>query len=1106
MKENNIKKVLLLGSGALKIGEAGEFDYSGSQALKALKEEGIYTILINPNIATVQTSEGVADQIYFLPVTPYFVEKVIEKERPDGIMLAFGGQTALNCGVSLYKDKIFEKYGVKVLGTPVQAIIDTEDREIFVQKLNEIDVKTIKSEAVENAADARRAARELGYPVIVRAAYALGGLGSGFCDNEEELNVLVEKAFSFSPQVLVEKSLKGWKEVEYEVVRDRFDNCITVCNMENFDPLGIHTGESIVIAPSQTLSNTDYHKLRELAIRIIRHIGIVGECNVQYAYDPMSEDYRVIEVNARLSRSSALASKATGYPLAFVAAKLGLGYGLFDLNNSVTKTTSAFFEPALDYVVCKIPRWDLGKFHGVDKELGSSMKSVGEVMAIGRTFEEAIQKGLRMIGQGMHGFVENKELVIADIDKALREPTDKRIFVISKAFRAGYTVDQVHELTKIDKWFLEKLMNIMKTSKELQELGACHLAHAACHSERSEAPAPSKAQGEEILHFVLNDVAAQELLRKAKVQGFSDFQIARALGLEKYMDSEDGILAVRAIRKSVGILPVVKQIDTLAAEYPAQTNYLYLTYSGVAHDVHYLGDKKSIVVLGSGAYRIGSSVEFDWCGVQALNTIRKEGYRSVMINYNPETVSTDYDMCDRLYFDELTFERVMDILELENPHGVIVSTGGQIPNNLAMRLDAQNVPILGTSAKSIDNAEDRDKFSAMLDRIGVDQPEWRALTSLEDINAFVDKVGFPVLVRPSYVLSGAAMNVCSNQEELERFLKLAANVSKKHPVVVSQFIEHAKEVEMDAVAQNGEIIAYAISEHIEFAGVHSGDATIQFPPQKLYVETVRRIKRISREIARELNISGPFNIQYLARENDIKVIECNLRASRSFPFVSKVLKINLIELATKVMLGIPVQKPDKNLFDLDYVGIKASQFSFNRLQKADPVLGVDMASTGEVGCIGSDTSCAILKAMLSVGYRIPEKNILLSTGTPKQKVDMLSAARMLQKKGYRIFATGGSSKFLTENGVENTRVYWPSEAGQQPQALDMLHKKEIDMVVNIPKNLTADELDNGYKIRRAAIDLNIPLITNARLASAFINAFCTMTPDDLAIKSWAEYK
>ena len=1076
MKEDNIKKVLLLGSGALKIGEAGEFDYSGSQALKALKEEGIETILINPNIATVQTSEGVADQIYFLPVTPYFVEKVIEKERPDGIMLAFGGQTALNCGVALYKDKVLEKYNVQVLGTPVQAIIDTEDRELFVERLNEIDVKTIKSEAVENAEDARRAARELGYPVIVRAAYALGGLGSGFCDNEEELNVLVEKAFSFSPQVLVEKSLRGWKEVEYEVVRDRFDNCITVCNMENFDPLGIHTGESIVIAPSQTLSNTDYHKLRELAIRIIRHIGIVGECNVQYAYDPESEDYRVIEVNARLSRSSALASKATGYPLAFVAAKLGLGYGLFDLKNSVTKTTSAFFEPALDYVVCKIPRWDLGKFHGVDKELGSSMKSVGEVMAIGRTFEEAIQKGLRMIGQGMHGFVENKELKIPDIDRALREPTDKRIFVISKAFRAGYTVDQVHELTKIDRWFLEKLMNIMRTSKELEQW-------AGNHKQIADLP--------------------DTLLYKAKRQGFSDFQIARAIGYEG--DMEDGILYVRNHRKQRGILPVVKQIDTLAAEYPAQTNYLYLTYSGTAHDVHYLGDRKSIVVLGSGAYRIGSSVEFDWCGVQALNTIRKEGYRSVMINYNPETVSTDYDMCDRLYFDELTFERVMDILELENPHGVIVSTGGQIPNNLAMRLDEQHVPILGTSARSIDNAEDRDKFSAMLDRIGVDQPEWSALTSMEDINAFVAKVGFPVLVRPSYVLSGAAMNVCSNQEELERFLQLAANVSKKHPVVVSQFIEHAKEVEMDAVARDGEIIAYAISEHIEFAGVHSGDATIQFPPQKLYVETVRRIKRISREIARELHISGPFNIQYLARENDIKVIECNLRASRSFPFVSKVLKINLIELATKVMLGIPVEKPDKNLFDLDYVGIKASQFSFNRLQKADPVLGVDMASTGEVGCIGSDTSCAILKAMLSVGYRIPAKNILLSTGTPKQKVDMLSAARMLQKKGYRLFATGGSSRFLTENGVENTLVYWPSEEGQ-PQALDMLHRKEIDLVVNIPKNLTAGELDNGYKIRRAAIDLNIPLITNARLASAFINAFCTMKPEDLAIRSWAEYR
>ena len=1075
MKEN-IKKVLLLGSGALKIGEAGEFDYSGSQALKALKEEGIETVLINPNIATVQTSEGVADKIYFLPVTPYFVEKVIDKERPDGVLLSFGGQTALNCGVALYKEGVFEKYGTRVLGTPVQAIMDTEDRELFVKKLDEIDVKTIKSEACENIEQARRAAKDLGYPVIIRAAYALGGLGSGFCDNEEELNVLAEKAFSFSPQVLVEKSLKGWKEVEYEVVRDRFDNCITVCNMENFDPLGIHTGESIVIAPSQTLTNSEYHKLRELAIRIIRHIGIVGECNVQYAFDPESEDYRVIEVNARLSRSSALASKATGYPLAFVAAKLGLGYGLFDLKNSVTKTTSAFFEPALDYVVCKIPRWDLGKFHGVDRELGSSMKSVGEVMAIGRTFEEAIQKGLRMIGQGMHGFVENKELVIPDIDKALREPTDKRIFVISKAMRAGYTVDQIHELTKIDKWFLYKLENIMQTSKELHEWGNNHI-------QLSELP--------------------KELLYQAKRQGFSDFQVARAIGWQG--DMEDGILTVRQYRKSIGIVPVVKQIDTLAAEYPAQTNYLYLTYSGTANDVHYLGDRKSIVVLGSGAYRIGSSVEFDWCGVQALNTIRKEGYRSVMINYNPETVSTDYDMCDRLYFDELTFERVMDILDLENPHGVIVSTGGQIPNNLAMRLDGQKVNILGTSAKSIDNAEDRDKFSAMLDRIGVDQPEWSALTSMDDINAFIQKVGFPVLVRPSYVLSGAAMNVCSNQDELERFLQLAANVSKKHPVVVSQFIEHAKEVEMDAVAQNGEIVAYAISEHIEFAGVHSGDATIQFPPQKLYVETVRRIKRISRQIAKELNISGPFNIQFLARDNDIKVIECNLRASRSFPFVSKVLKINFIELATKVMLGLPVEKPEKNLFDLDYVGIKASQFSFNRLQKADPVLGVDMASTGEVGCIGEDTSCAILKSMLSVGYRIPEKNILLSTGATKQKVDMLQAAKALKAKGYNLYATGGTSKFLTENGIENTRVYWPSEDGH-PQALEMLHNKQIDMVVNIPRDLSVGELTNGYKIRRAAIDLNIPLITNARLASAFINAFCSMSIDDIAIKSWDEYK
>ena len=1074
-----IKKVLLLGSGALKIGEAGEFDYSGSQALKALKEEGITTVLINPNIATVQTSEGVADKIYFLPVTPYFVERVIQKEQPDGILLAFGGQTALNCGVQLYQAGTLEKYNVKVLGTPVQAIMDTEDRELFVKKLDEIDVKTIKSEAVNSIEDAVQAAAELGYPIIIRAAYALGGLGSGFCDNEEELRLKAEKALSFSPQILVEKSLKGWKEIEYEVVRDRYDNCITVCNMENFDPLGIHTGESIVVAPSQTLTNSEYHKLRELAIRIIRHIGIVGECNVQYAFDPKSEDYRVIEVNARLSRSSALASKATGYPLAFVAAKLGLGYGLFDLKNSVTKETSAFFEPALDYIVCKIPRWDLGKFQGVDRELGSSMKSVGEVMAIGRTFEEAIQKGLRMIGQGMHGFVENKELVIPNIDKSLHEPTDKRIFVISKAMRAGYTVDQIHELTKIDCWFLQKLMNIVRTAHDLEEL-------------------------DESITRAENPQEYYDLMRRAKIQGFSDFQIARAIWKEKMEDCH--MQWVRQFRKSLGIVPVVKQIDTLAAEYPAQTNYLYLTYSGIANDVKYLGDRKSIVVLGSGAYRIGSSVEFDWCGVQALNTIRKEGYRSVMINYNPETVSTDYDMCDRLYFDELTFERVMDILELENPHGVILSTGGQIPNNLATRLDEQHVSILGTTADSIDHAEDRHKFSSMLDSLGIDQPRWRELTSLADIYDFVKEVGYPVLVRPSYVLSGAAMNVCSNNAELEQFLQLAANVSKKHPVVVSEFIQHAKEIEMDAVARNGEIIIYAISEHIEFAGVHSGDATIQFPPQKLYVETVRRIKKVAGQIAQALNISGPFNIQFLAKNNDIKVIECNLRASRSFPFVSKVLKINFIELATKVMMGLPVEKPGKNEFDLDYVGIKASQFSFSRLQKADPVLGVDMASTGEVGCLGLDTSEAILKAMLSVGYQIPKKNILLSTGSAKQKADMLEAAQLLHEKGYSLFATGGTHQFLTDNGIPAVKVYWPSESDHEPQALEMLHNKQIDLVVNIPKNLTQKELDNGYKIRRAAIDFNIPLITNARLASAFIEAFCSLNIDDIQIKSWDEYK
>ena len=1074
MKDENIKKVLLLGSGALKIGEAGEFDYSGSQALKALREEGIETVLINPNIATVQTSEGVADQIYFLPVQPYFVEEVIKKERPDGILLSFGGQTALNCGVELYRNGILDKYNVKVLGTPVQAIIDTEDRELFVEKLDEIGVKTIKSEACENMEQARKAAAELGYPVIIRAAYALGGLGSGFADNEEELVKIAEKAFSFSPQVLVEKSLKGWKEIEYEVVRDRYDNCITVCNMENFDPLGIHTGESIVIAPSQTLTNSEYHKLRALAIKIIRHIGIVGECNVQYAFDPQSEDYRVIEVNARLSRSSALASKATGYPLAFVAAKLGMGYGLFELKNSVTKTTSAFFEPALDYVVCKIPRWDLSKFRGVDKELGSSMKSVGEVMAIGRNFEEAIQKGLRMIGQGMHGFVENRELEIEDIDAALREPTDKRVFVISKAMHKGYTVDQIHELTKIDKWFLEKLQHIIDIDEAMKK---CNI-----------------------------NTLDKELLRTAKVYGFTDFQIARAVGLEDELKSmRKASLVVRNRRKNYGILPVVKQIDTLAAEYPAQTNYLYVTYAGVKSDITFENDHRSIIVLGSGAYRIGSSVEFDWCGVQALNTIRKEGYRSVMINYNPETVSTDYDMCDRLYFDELTFERVMDIIDLEQPNGVIVSTGGQIPNNLAVLLDEQHVPILGTKAQDIDNAEDRAKFSQMLTNNGINQPEWSALTSMDDIDRFIERVGFPVLVRPSYVLSGAAMNVCSNEDELKRFLQLAANVSEDHPVVVSKFIEHAKEIEMDAVAKNGEVIAYAISEHIEFAGVHSGDATIQFPPQKLYVETVRRCKRVGRQIAKELHINGPFNIQFMARDNDILVIECNLRASRSFPFVSKVLKINLIELATRVMLGLPVEKPSKNLFDLDYVGIKASQFSFNRLQKADPVLGVDMSSTGEVGCLGDDTNTALLKSMLSVGHRIPKKNILLSTGGAKQKVAMLDAAKMLIDHGYKLYATGGTSKFLNENGIGNTHVLWPSEEGDEPKALDLLHNHTIDMVVNIPKNLTSSELTNGYKIRRAAIDLNVPLITNARLASAFIYAFCTTKLEDIGIKSWSEY-
>ncbi|MBP3355995.1 MAG: carbamoyl-phosphate synthase (glutamine-hydrolyzing) large subunit [Rikenellaceae bacterium] len=1071
--DKNIKKVILLGSGALKIGEAGEFDYSGSQALKALKEEGVYTVLINPNIATIQTSENIADRVYFLPVTPEYVEQVIEREKPDGILLAFGGQTALNCGVQLYKNGTLEKYGVQVLGTPVQAIIDTEDREKFVEKLDEIDVKTIKSEAVTSVSEAKRVAAQLGYPIIIRAAYTLGGLGSGFCDNEAELETLASKAFTYSPQILVEKSLKGWKEVEYEVVRDRYDNCITVCNMENFDPLGIHTGESIVVAPSQTLTNAEYHKLRQLAIKIIRHVGIVGECNVQYALDPNSEDYRVIEVNARLSRSSALASKATGYPLAFVAAKLGLGYGLHELKNSVTKSTTACFEPALDYIVCKIPRWDLGKFKGVSRELGSSMKSVGEVMAIGRNFEEAIQKGLRMIGQGMHGFVANKELAVEDIDGALSHPTDKRIFIIANALKGGYSVDRIHELTKIDKWFLYKLRNIIDIEHKLETF-----------SQVEQVP--------------------DSLMLEAKQRGFSDFQIARMVLHPAPARMEECIKQVREYRKSRGITPYIKQIDTLAAEYPAQTNYLYVTYNATEHDIDFPQDGKSVIVLGSGAYRIGSSVEFDWCSVNAANTIRQNGYRSIMINYNPETVSTDYDTCDRLYFDELTLERVLDITDLEVPMGVVVSTGGQIPNNLAMRLQQEHVPILGTSAEDIDRAEDRHKFSSMCDELGIDQPRWRELTTMDDIYKFVDEVGFPVLIRPSYVLSGAAMNVVSNRGELEHFLTLATSVSKQHPVVVTEFIENAKEIEIDAVAKDGEVLIYAISEHVEFAGVHSGDATMVFPPQKMYVETMRRIKKISRQVAQGLHISGPFNMQVMAKNNEIKVIECNLRASRSFPFVSKVLKVNFIEIATQVMLGLPVEIPHKSAFELDYVGIKAPQFSFSRLQKTDPVLGVEMSSTGEVGCIGDDFHEAILKAMVSVGYAIPKKNVLLSTGDSRSKADMISAAQALQAKGYKLYATKGTADFLFHNGVSAEVLHWP-DSDMKPNTLDYIKEKKIDLVINIPKNLSETELNNDYTIRRSAIDFNIPLITNARLAAAFIHAFCRLDKQDIKIKSWNEY-
>jgi carbamoyl-phosphate synthase large subunit len=1076
MIDTKIKKAIILGSGALKIGEAGEFDYSGSQALKALKEEGVETVLINPNIATIQTSEDIADKIYFLPVTPYFVEEVIKKEKPQGILLAFGGQTALNCGVALYESGVLEKYNIEVVGTPVQSIIDTEDRDIFSKMLDEIDVYTPKSIAAENMDEAFAAAKEVGFPIIIRAAYTLGGLGSGFCENEEELKSLASKAFSYSPQILVEESIKGWKEVEYEVVRDKYDNCITVCNMENFDPLGIHTGESIVVAPSQTLSNSEYHKLRAISIKIIRRVGVIGECNVQFALDPHSEDYRVIEVNARLSRSSALASKATGYPLAFIAAKLGLGYGLHQLKNTVTKVTTAAFEPALDYCVVKIPRWDLSKFVGVSKNIGSSMKSVGEIMAIGRNFEEAIQKGIRMVGLGMHGFVANKEEInIPAIEEELKNPTDRRVFAIAEAFNKGYSVDEIHNKTKIDRWFLQKLNNIFQIHSELLQI-----------NELDKLPIP--------------------LLRVAKQTGFSDFQIARLVLKSSNKEINSDLLKVRDFRKINGVLPVVKQIDTLAGEYPAQTNYLYMTYNGTEHDIEFFDDNKSVIVLGSGAYRIGSSVEFDWCSVNAVSTIKEENYRSVMINYNPETVSTDYDTCDRLYFDELSFERVMDVVDLETPNGVVVSTGGQIPNNLAMKLHGQNVPVLGTSPLNIDRAEDREKFSSLLDVLKVDQPRWARLSTIEEIHKFVDVVGYPLLIRPSYVLSGAAMNVVSNPDQLEHFLEMAANVSKEHPVVVTEFIEQAKEIEVDAVANNGEMIAYAISEHVEFAGVHSGDATIVFPPQKLYVETIRRVKKIAREIAKGLEITGPFNMQFLAKDNDIKVIECNLRASRSFPFVSKVMKLNLIEIATKVMLGIDVPKPDKSFFELDYVGVKAPQFSFARLLNADPVLGVDMSSTGEVGCIGENYYEAILKSMLSVGYTFPKKNILISSGPSRGKVELLTSARMLKEKGFNIFATEGTHRFLADNGVENTLLYWPDEKGKTPNTVEYIKEKKLDLVINIPKNLTKRELNNGYDIRRNSIDYNIPLITNARVASAFIYGICKYDIEDISIKSWDEYK
>lgn len=1070
-----LKKVLVLGSGALKIGQAGEFDYSGSQALKALREEGIRSVLINPNIATIQTSEGIADQVYFLPVTPYFVAEIIKKERPDGILLAFGGQTALNCGTELYRNGTLKEYGVEVLGTSVEAIMYTEDRDLFVKKLDEVALKTPISQAVENTRDAVEAARRIGYPVMIRSAYALGGLGSGICPNEEAFIELAESAFTFSPQILVEESLKGWKEIEFEVIRDANDHCFTVASMENFDPLGIHTGESIVVAPTCSLSEEQVTMLQELSKQCVRHLGIVGECNIQFAFHAETNDYRIIEVNARLSRSSALASKATGYPLAFVAAKIALGYNLDEIGEMGTPN-SAYVAPSLDYLICKIPRWDLTKFVGVSRRIGSSMKSVGEIMSIGRSFEEIIQKGLRMVGQGMHGFVGNDHTKFENLDDELANPTDLRIFAIAQALEEGYTIERIYELTKIDPWFIERLKNIVDYKHKLQTYNA------------------------------LEDLPA-DVLREAKRLGFSDFQIARFVLKPQGGTMEKENLMVRDLRKRLGILPAVKRINTVASEHPELTNYLYMTYGAEGYDVNYYKNEKSVIVLGSGAYRIGSSVEFDWCSVNAIQTARKLGYKSIMINYNPETVSTDYDMCDRLYFDELSFERVLDVIDLEQPRGVIVSVGGQIPNNLAMKLYRQSVPILGTSPISIDRAENRNKFSAMLDQLGIDQPAWQELTSLEDVEKFVEKVGYPVLVRPSYVLSGAAMNVCYDEEELKRYLQMASEVSKEYPVVVSQFMQETKEIEFDAVAQHGEVVEYAISEHIEYAGVHSGDATLVFPAQHIYFSTARQIKKISRRIAQELNISGPFNIQFLARKNEVKVIECNLRASRSFPFASKVLKRNLIETATRIMLDAPYTRPDKSAFDIDWIGVKASQFSFARLQNADPVLGVDMSSTGEVGCLGDDFNEALLNAMIATGYKIPEKSILLSSGATKSKVDLLDASQALHKKGYHIYATAGTATFLNSHGISTTPVFWPDERPHaENNVMKMIAGHKFDLIVNIPKNHTKRELTNGYRIRRGAIDHNIPLITNARLAKAFIEAFCQMKQEDIKIKSWQEYK